>query len=167
MKRIMLFGPPGSGKSTFAIDLSSRLQIPLHHLDKYFFVEKWNKREYSDFLRILDELVSEESWIIDGNCMRSLETRFARADTAIYFRFPLHMCLWRILIRRFQTHRPIDDRAEGCDEAIHWNLIWYLIRYKRKYKNMIASLHKKYPHVNLLIFTTDEEAQEFLRLHPV
>src|SRR5271169_879774 len=101
MKRIMIFGLPGNGKSTWSIRLSDLLEIPVYHLDKYFFVENWNKRNYDEFLRDQQELVSEEAWIIDGNCMRSLEMRFARADTALYFRFSRLVCLWRIFKRLF------------------------------------------------------------------
>jgi adenylate kinase family enzyme len=36
-KRIMIFGRPGSGKSTFATWLSRALNLPLHHLDKHFY----------------------------------------------------------------------------------------------------------------------------------
>ena len=162
MKRIMLFGLPGSGKSTAALELSDRLQLSLHHLDKYFFIENWAKRDYDDFLRLLGEMVSQESWIIDGNCMRSLEMRFERADTAIYFCFPVLTCLWRVLKRRFQTRCPIDDRAEGCGEALHWNLIWYLICYKRKYREKIELLHEKYPDVKFIVVKNDKEVRKVI-----
>lgn len=51
-KRIMIFGIPGSGKSTFALKLSRLLNLPLFHLDKYFFVSGWEERNYEEFLQI-------------------------------------------------------------------------------------------------------------------
>jgi adenylate kinase family enzyme len=49
-KRIMIFGIPGSGKSTFAAKLSQQLGLPLFHLDKYFFTRDWQERDYDEFL---------------------------------------------------------------------------------------------------------------------
>lgn len=92
----MIFGIPGSGKSTFAVKLSQQLGLPLFHLDKYFFVQGWQERDYNEFLRIQRELVEKERWIIDGNATRSFEMRFSRSDVVLYFRFNRLLCLWRI-----------------------------------------------------------------------
>ena len=40
MKRVVIIGLPGSGKSTFAIELGEKLNIPVHHLDKFYTVLK-------------------------------------------------------------------------------------------------------------------------------
>jgi len=50
IKKIMIFGRPGSGKSTFALDLQKMLNIPLRHLGKYFFRDNWVERDYDEFL---------------------------------------------------------------------------------------------------------------------
>jgi adenylate kinase family enzyme len=50
IKKIMIFGRPGSGKSTFALDLQKMLKIPFYHLDKYFFRDNWVERDYDEFL---------------------------------------------------------------------------------------------------------------------
>lgn len=51
-KKIMIFGRPGSGKSTFATWLSQSLDLPLHHLDKHFYIRNWVERDYNEFLQI-------------------------------------------------------------------------------------------------------------------
>ena len=124
-KRIMIFGIPGSGKSTFSLYLSDLLNLPVEHLDKSFFVENWIERDYEDFLRIQENFVNKDSWIIDGNATRSLEIRFKRADVALYFRFNRLLCLWRLFKRRINKNSRIFDRAEGCSEQIRWKLIRY------------------------------------------
>lgn len=43
-QKIMIFGRPGSGKSTFALQLHKLTEIPLHHVDKHFFEAGWQKR---------------------------------------------------------------------------------------------------------------------------
>lgn len=43
--KIMVFGLPGSGKSTFATKLAQFLNLPIYHLDKHFYVENWIERD--------------------------------------------------------------------------------------------------------------------------
>ncbi len=38
MKKVIVIGCPGSGKSTFSIELSKLVKIPLYHLDLLY----WN-----------------------------------------------------------------------------------------------------------------------------
>ncbi len=66
--RMMIFGRPGGGKSTFALKLAKSSGAPVYHLDRYFFVGNWVKRNPQEFLNIQQSLVEEENWIIDGNC---------------------------------------------------------------------------------------------------
>lgn len=36
MKKIMIVGPGGAGKSTLAKELATKFSLPLYHLDRYF-----------------------------------------------------------------------------------------------------------------------------------
>jgi len=82
-QRIVIFGKPGSGKSTFALALSKKLQLPLLHLDKIFFVENWEYRNYSNFLDEQQSWIDQEKWIVDGNSIQSLWMRYSRATMVI------------------------------------------------------------------------------------
>lgn len=90
--KIMIFGLPGSGKSTFATKLAQFLNLPIYHLDKHFYVENWIERDYQEFLDIQQSFVDRASWVIDGNAMKSLEMRFQKADVAIYFHYSVFVC---------------------------------------------------------------------------
>lgn len=52
INKIMVFGLPGSGKSTFATKLAQSLNLPIYHLDRHFYVENWVERDYQEFLEI-------------------------------------------------------------------------------------------------------------------
>ena len=82
-KRIAIIGLPGSGKSTFGTKLGEYLAIPVHHLDKHVFVDGEKKRDPQESLTIQKEIVDEESWIIEGCSLSTLEIRFVPADTVI------------------------------------------------------------------------------------
>jgi len=161
-KRIMIFGVPGSGKSTFSLKLSRLLNLPLFHLDKYFFVSGWEERNYEEFLQIQKGLVDQDSWVIDGNATRSFEMRFSRADIVIYFRFNRLLCLWRIFKRLVHKHPHISDRAEGCTENIRFRLIKYLWGFPQRVKQTIENLRLKYPEATFYELQNNEQAHSFL-----
>jgi adenylate kinase family enzyme len=146
-KKIMIFGRPGSGKSTFAVQLSHDLNIPTYHIDKIFFEQAWTRRERIEFLTLKQEWIDKECWIIDGNAMSVLESRFSQADVALYFNFPWYICLYRIIKRLWFRDEQIDDRAPESPERVTWNLIKYMITFRTKYNSKIADLAEKSPKV--------------------
>jgi len=162
-QRIMIFGRPGSGKSTAAVALSEKFHIPLHHLDRYFFEAGWQERNYQEFLAIQQQLVVQDRWIIDGNAVQSFEMRWACADLVLYFAYPRSICLWRLLKRRWGGKRTIADRAEGCNEIIRWSLITYMWRFEDMVKEPVAELAKKYPTTPLVVIRSDADLQEFYK----
>jgi len=158
----MIFGIPGSGKSTFSLKLSRLLNLPLFHLDSYFFVSGWEERNYEEFLQIQKGLVDQDFWVIDGNDTRSLEMRFSKADTVIYFHFNRFLCLWRIFKRRFYERSHPSDRAEGCTETIRFHLIKYLWGFPQRVKQSIEDLRLKYPKAKFYEFQNDKQVDFFL-----
>jgi adenylate kinase family enzyme len=157
MNRIMIFGRPGSGKSTFALNLSKRLNLPLYHLDKYYFIENWQERNREEFLQTQQEIVNQEKWIIDGNSVRSLEMRYQRAEIVLYFAYPRLLCLWRLIKRSFKKDTQIEDRAEGCPEKLRWRLITYMWSFEDRVKDSIQLLQANYPHVKFYKITKDAD----------
>lgn len=146
-KKIMIFGRPGSGKSTFALILSNTLKLPLYHLDKYFFEAGWVERDYQTFLEIQKTLTQEEKWIIDGNSIASLEMRYSQADLVLYFNYPVLQCFFRILKRLLNKDPSIDDRALGCPERVRWPLLLYTWNFEKLVSPKITKLQRKYPDI--------------------
>lgn len=145
-KRIMIFGRPGSGKSTFATWLSRSLGLPLYHLDKHFYVNNWVERDYDEFLQIQQNIVDDESWIVDGNSTRSLEIRWTRADLVAYFNFPKTICAYRIFKRLLNPNTSFDDRAPGCKEKIRVSFFKYMWGFEERVAEDIKTLKERYPH---------------------
>lgn len=61
VKKVMIIGRPGSGKSTFALWLAETLNIRIFHLDKYFFEKNWVERDYQEFLSSQKDMISKPS----------------------------------------------------------------------------------------------------------
>ncbi len=163
-KRVMIFGRPGSGKSTFALKLQQLTKLPIYHLDKYFFIANWAKRDNDEFMQMQHDIVNSDAWIVDGNCTRSLETRYSRADICVYFNYPKLVCLWRMLKRLFHNRDHIDDRADDCPEVIRWQLVTYMWTFEKRVENNVNSLMAKYPHVKFVEIRSDKELSNLLNM---
>lgn len=161
-KKIMIFGIPGSGKSTFAFKLSPLLKLPLFHLDKYFFTDNWQERNYEEFLNIQKELVNKEAWIIEGNATRSFELRFSQADIVLYFRFNRLLCLWRIFKRCVLKDPHISDSPEGCSKSVRFRLIRYLWGFPNRVKCSIQELCQEYPHTQFYEIHTTAQLKSLM-----
>lgn len=145
MRKIMISGRPGSGKSTFAYWLHQETGIPLYHLDGYFFVENWIERDYQVFLEIQQDMLQTSGWIIDGNSIHSLEMRYAKAEVVLYFNYPKWLCALRILKRYFFKNPFLQDRAYGCKEKLRWRLFRYMWNFENRVAARINALKSRYP----------------------
>lgn len=92
-QRAIVIGCPGSGKSTFSRKLRDITGLPLYYLDLL-----WHKPDRTNVTReIFDERLHEilvrERWIIDGNYLRTLETRLQFCDAVFLLDYPLEVCL--------------------------------------------------------------------------
>ena len=93
MKKIIVIGCPGSGKTTFAIKLAKRTGIPLFHLDAIWHKPDRTHITREEFDALMPEILAGDSWIIDGNYSRTVEGRIIAADTVILFDLPTEVCL--------------------------------------------------------------------------
>lgn len=159
LERIAIIGLPGSGKSTFAAKLGNILNLPVHHLDKHMF-DGDKKRDKQEFLAVKINLVTEESWIIEGCSFSTLEMRFARANTVIYFHLPRLLCIWRLCKRLFTFDKIIADT--GCLKGINWTIVEYIWNFDRDKRQSIEELRKRYPNVEFLIFRHPNDPDKYL-----
>ena len=100
MKKIIVIGCPGSGKSTFARALHDKTGIPLYHLDMMYWNADKTTIEKSVFLERLSAVLEKDEWIIDGNYGSTMELRMAACDTVIFLDYPIEICLDGIKERR-------------------------------------------------------------------
>ena len=157
--RVMIFGRPGSGKSTLALKLHELTQIPLYHLDQYFYLPKWQERPYEDFLSIQQSLVDKDAWIIDGNCLDTLAMRYARADVILYFKLPRWICLARVFKRFFKNNRK-DPLAQGCKETVKFKLLNYMWNFEKRVEEPLDRLKELYPSKSLLVINCSADIKK-------
>jgi adenylate kinase family enzyme len=132
VKRVVVLGNGGSGKSELSRELSRRTGLAVVHLDPLFWEPGWKPGSRDAFRRAVDDVAAGERWIIDGNFLNTGDTRLARADTAIFLDLPRRICMTRAL-RRFardrRRNRP--DLPEGCREGFDWAFLKWMWNFGR------------------------------------
>lgn len=67
MRRIMIIGGPGAGKSTLAVALGGALGLPVHHLDRMFWAPRWNAVSRDVRQARLDEVLASGAYVLEGS----------------------------------------------------------------------------------------------------
>lgn len=132
MKRILIIGSGGAGKSTLARQLGEILKIEVLHLDKLYWQAGWIEPPKDEWKRVVEELLKKDSWILDGNFGGTMEMRLKACDTAIFLDFSPFLCLYRVLKRRLtyrKTNRP--DMAEGCPEKMDLEFLGWIWSFRK------------------------------------
>ncbi|WP_202800056.1 hypothetical protein [Sinorhizobium fredii] len=83
MRRVLIVGCPGAGKSTAAKQLAEITGLPLVHLDRHYWLLGWQRPDNAVWQKTMEGLVSQTAWIMDGNYRGTLEQRLTLTDTLI------------------------------------------------------------------------------------
>ena len=160
MKKIIIIGCPGGGKSRLARELHALTEIPLYHLDLMYWNADRTIVEKPIFLERLAKAMSGESWIIDGNYSSTMEMRIAACDTVIFFDIPTKDCLDGIKARRGieRPDMPWRDAPEDDDEQF----TEYIRRYNEDNKPRVMELIEKYNEKTVVVFKSRLDADEYI-----
>lgn len=164
MKRVLVIGPGGAGKSTFARRLGVRLGLRVIHLDRAYWRSGWVEPPKDEWRRRVEELCGGDSWIMDGNYSGTLGVRLAACDTVVFMDLPRSLCLWRVLKRAVMYRRsPRPDMAEGCREKLDFKFLYWVWTYPKARRPKVLSLLERHAGEKRIIrLRSSAEVEEFL-----
>lgn len=132
MRRILVIGSPGAGKSTLARRLAERLDLPLIHLDREYFGPGWTMPPREEWRERVKALAAWPEWVMDGNYGSTFDLRVPRANAIVWLDVPRWRCLlgvlWRVA-RNYGRVRP--DIAPGSPERFDGSFMRFIWNYPR------------------------------------
>jgi adenylate kinase family enzyme len=126
---IVIFGPPGSGKTTLAKKISSYLNIPNFDLDDIYWKKKYNvclNSKERDVL--LHKMLDRKDWVVEGVYIDWVAAIVKKSDLVIILNISKYTLVFR-LIKRF-----IKNKFSGKEAGTLKNL-FLLMNHSCKYKN--------------------------------
>jgi adenylate kinase family enzyme len=164
MRRALVIGISGAGKSTFSKRLAEATRLPLIHLDREFWQPGWNVTLREPWRAKVKQLAQRESWIMDGNFDSSLDLRLPRADTVFWFDYPTFRCLRRVLWRTAVTYGQVrSDLAPGCPERWDLPFLRYVWNFNARDRNDVVGALERYgKHAVLHVFRRDADVKRYL-----
>ena len=165
MRRVMVIGCAGAGKSTLARKLSDVTGPPLVGLDRCYWRSGWIEPSMTDWRETVEKLVAEPEWVMDGNYSGTFDLRMPRADTVIWLDYPRTVCLRRVLWRAITGYgRTRADLPDGCPEQLDVKFLRFVWAFPTNSRpRIVDGLQRFGAHLRLCQFTSDRAAAAFLR----
>jgi len=159
MKRIIIIGSPGAGKSFLARQVSVLTGIKLHHLDNIYWREDKTHIEHDELVYKLEEIFKEESFIIDGNYNNTMDLRIRAADTIVYLDFDVEDCVAGIK-GRVGSKR---DDIPWIEETLDPEFLQFVKDFPFKSKPKIMKLINETAGKNIITLHNREEVNNFVK----
>ena len=170
MRRVVVGGSTGSGKSTFARALAARMNVPLIELDAIRHGPNWTETPEDLFRDLVGARTSADAWVLDGNYQVVRDLTWGRADTLVWLDYSMRLILWRLFLR---TNRRIVTRE------VLWNgnrerfanaylsrdslYLWVFRSFWRRKRMWPRTLSEPaYAHLEVHRFRTQGEADRWL-----
>ncbi len=168
--KIIVIGQSESGKSTLARNIKEITGFPLlpldllwHTTDYSIQAKQWFLQEQQTFM------VSNPSWIVEGNYTSTLEERIKEADKIIWLKVPRYVAIYRVVwrsLKRKINKKTRPDMPEAFTEKLNreyvefLSFIWHFEENNEpKIQQLIQENHARN---KLIILKTRGEKQEFL-----
>jgi adenylate kinase family enzyme len=170
-KRVLVWGPASSGKTTLGLEIARRIGVPHIELDAIFWKPDWVETTLEEFRAVVAAVVRDNpgGWVIDGNYGRIKDLVLPEADTVIWLRFPLRVVFCRALKRavvRSWTKEPLWGYNYETFRAQFFSrdsLLFYIIRNWRRYVRKCKEELVVIPHhARIIELRSNQQVKEFL-----
>ena len=158
MRRIVVVGTTGSGKTILARHLSRRLSIPHVELDALYWGPAWSETPTPLFRERVAQALETEAWVVDGNYSKVRDLVWGRADSVVWLDYALPVVMWRLVARTLGRVATGQELWAGNRERLTTALLshdsillWALKTYRRHrwdYPSLLGQ--REFAHLSLV-----------------
>jgi adenylate kinase family enzyme len=165
---VLVVGASGSGKTTVAAELATRLGVPHVELDALHHGPNWSEPDWDEFRARVLAAVEAEGWVCDGMYESKLGTAvFERADTVVWLDLPIRVLLSRLWRRT--RDRIANDVELWSGNKESWRnafvgreslFVWTVRRHGRLRRDLPGILAApKLSHLDVVRLRSEEEEE--------
>lgn len=171
LERVVVVGTSGSGKSTFARELATILDLPHVELDELHWDANWEPKPKPVFRELTSRAVEGSKWVIDGNYGVVRDIVWPRATTIVWLNYDLFTVFTRLLRRTLRRLAARELLWNGNRESFRLTflsresiLVWAASTFHRR-RREFAQLKQghDYPHLAWLEFREPRQTERYLR----
>lgn len=171
MKRVIIIGTTGSGKTTLAKKLAKKLNCPHIQIDALFWKPNWQEASDEELFSKLKAATSGDSWVVDGNYIRTRQLTWTKADTIIWINLPFYLTFYQNFTRSFRRALTGEELWEGTGNRESFQkmfssdsiLIWLFKTYwSQKKRNEQLMNDPELNHVSFYRLKSRSEIKSFL-----
>lgn len=166
----MVVGTSCSGKTTLSKNLSRIFDIPHIQLDLLFWEKNWQSVPPEIFIDRVQNEISKNNWIIDGNFHSTFDIVKERANHIIWLNYPLPLVFYRGLKRTLSRISSQEEILNGNRETFRMSflsrdsiLLWILTSHnklKKRYEPIFTSAENQ--NIDCIRLKSQSETDNFL-----
>ena len=172
IKKINVIGTSGSGKSTLAHKISDILSIPYIEMDRIFWKPNWTESKKEEFLSNLENSLSSNSWVLDGNYTSSIPVKWKDVQLIVWIDLPFSVTIFQAVKRAVKRSIckteiwPNTGNTESFKRSFlskNSILLWTIQTYPKVKKRFESYMRDDtFSHIKFIRLKSKKEVADFL-----
>jgi adenylate kinase family enzyme len=170
---VSVVGNAGSGKSSLARRIADKLGVTCIELDAIHHLAGWQAIDPDEFLRRVEAITAEETWVVDGNYRTVVVDGpvWGRADTVVWLDLPratvMRQVAWRSVRRVLRRQHLWNGNREPLVNLCPWrseSIVNWAWTQHRKYEDRFgrAMVAPELEHIDFVRLRSHEEADAWV-----
>lgn len=162
-RRILLLGPPGSGRGRLAPIIAEKLGLPVVRVDRDRHAK--GRAEKSDSVRReeIAQLAADEFWVMTGHETEMLDACVPRADWVVWLDLPISLCLRKTFRRLMRGGGGKAVPGSTEPQPARWSSLRIAWRFPTTVvPSIVATIQRERRNRTIFILRSEPEVAQFI-----